>query len=126
VHSLFPGWRFSLGDSVAAGGLHGALLVGPAVPSGRWAQDLPALRLVLSRDGEVVETGRGENVLGGPLSALRHLVDTLHTGGHPPLAAGEIVTTGTLTDAWPVRPGEVWTARYEGVPLEPITARFAR
>jgi 2-oxo-3-hexenedioate decarboxylase len=125
VHSVFPGWRFTLADSVAAGGLHGRLLLGPAVPAGPWAQSLPAVRLHLSRDGTEVETGEGTNVLGGPLSALRHLVETLAADGAPPLSAGEIVTTGTLTDAWPVRPGEHWQARFEGVPLADIEVRFA-
>jgi 2-oxo-3-hexenedioate decarboxylase len=32
------------------------------------------------------------------------------------LAAGEIITTGTLTAALPIRPGEEWTSRYEGLP----------
>ena len=33
-----------------------------------------------------------------------------------PLAAGEIVTTGTLTAAMPIKPGEGWSSRYEGLP----------
>ena len=45
---------------------------------------------------------------------------------NPPLAAGEIVTTGTLTLAHPVAPGETWTAGLTGVALEPLRVRFAR
>ena len=30
----------------------------------------------------------------------------------PPLAAGELVTTGTVTDAWPVAPGDTWSSDY--------------
>jgi len=33
-----------------------------------------------------------------------------------PLAAGEIITTGTLTAALPVRPRETWSSGYEGLP----------
>ncbi len=33
-----------------------------------------------------------------------------------PLAAGEVITTGTLTAALPVRPGETWSSGYEGLP----------
>jgi 2-oxo-3-hexenedioate decarboxylase len=41
--------------------------------------------------------------------ALAHLVQVLASQPAAPLlAAGEIVTTGTLTDAWPVTPGETW------------------
>jgi len=35
------------------------------------------------------------------------------------------LTTGTLTRALPVRPGETWTAAFDGVPLEGIAVRFA-
>ncbi len=48
-----------------------------------------------------MERGQGSNVLGGPLSALRHLVELLARDPHnPPLQAGEIITTGTLTRAF--------------------------
>lgn len=124
VHSIFPAWRFTLADSVAAGGLHGRLVLGPRTAAGDWARELVSARLHLLRGGVVMEMGEGANALGGPLSALRHLVETLAADGSPPLAAGEIVTTGTLTDAWPVRPGEDWSARLEGVPLAQISVRF--
>jgi 2-oxo-3-hexenedioate decarboxylase len=45
---------------------------------------------------------------------------------NPPLAAGEIVSTGTLTRALPVRPGETWTTRLIGIPLEGITLTFVK
>jgi 2-keto-4-pentenoate hydratase len=42
----------------------------------------------------------------------------------PPLAAGEIVTTGTITDAWPVAAGETWSSDYGALPIEGLTLRF--
>jgi 2-oxo-3-hexenedioate decarboxylase len=39
----------------------------------------------------------------------------------PPLAAGEIVTTGTLTDAWPVTPGETWRSDYGALRMAGLT-----
>jgi 2-oxo-3-hexenedioate decarboxylase len=64
--------------------------------------------------------------LGGPLSALRHLVALLARDPiNPPLAAGEIVTTGTLTRALPIAPGEIWTTALTGVGLAPLRVRFA-
>jgi hypothetical protein len=45
------------------------------------------------RDGAVVDRGHGANVLDGPLSALRHLVDLLARDPvNSPLATGDIVT----------------------------------
>jgi 2-oxo-3-hexenedioate decarboxylase len=130
VHSIFPGWKFTAPDTVAAFGLHGALLVGPRHSIARpadWSRRLSTFAIELKRDGMVIERGRGSNVLGGPLSALRHLVDLLaHDLVNPPLAAGEIVTTGTLTLAHPVASGETWRTRLTGVALDPLCVRFAR
>ena len=79
------------------------------------------------RDGAVAERGGGRNVLGaGPLAALGHLVDVLANDSvGPPLAAGEIVTTGTLTDALPVAAGEVWSMRLAGLSLPGLDLALA-
>src|SRR5215208_1328242 len=120
VQSIFPRWEFTLPDTVAAYGLHGKLLVGPrrslAVHGDNWLGNLSTFGIELKRDGTVVDQGRASNVLGGPLSALRHLVEVLANDPvNPPLAAGEIVNTGTLTRAFPVAPGETWTTEPEGI-----------
>lgn len=66
------------------------------------------------------------NVLDGPpLTALRHLVDILaHDAINLPLAAGEIVTTGTLTAVPPVAPQQRWSTRLAGVALRDIAVEF--
>jgi 2-oxo-3-hexenedioate decarboxylase len=130
VQSIFPRWEFTLPDTVAAYGLHGKLLIGSrhsiADTIDDWARDLSTFRIDLSRNGVVVDWGRASNVLGGPLSALRHLVEVLADDPvNPPLAAGEIVTTGTLTRAFPVAPGETWTTEPKGIALDGIAIRFA-
>jgi 2-oxo-3-hexenedioate decarboxylase len=87
---------------------------------------LSTFEIDLKRDGMFVDHGIATNVLGGPVSALRHLVDLLARDQvNPPLAAGEIVTTGTLTRALPVSAGETWTAELMGVALNGICVRFA-
>ena len=64
-------------------------------------------------------------MLGSPLMALAHLVDVLGgLPGHPPLEAGEIITSGTLTAALPTVPGQVWTTRIAGLELPPVTLRL--
>jgi 2-oxo-3-hexenedioate decarboxylase len=126
VQSPYPGWRFDTADAVAAGALHGRLIVGPRVPAGSVAPELlPELGLSLLRNGEPMESGRGANALGGPLAALGHLVETLAADpAAPPLAAGEMVSTGTLTDAFPVAGQETWTAAFDP-PLGALTVTFA-
>jgi 2-keto-4-pentenoate hydratase len=64
-------------------------------------------------------------VLGSPLSALRHLLAVLEKQPWAkPLAPGEILTTGTLTDAQPVKPGEKWHTRLEGLDLPGMVLEF--
>ena len=125
VQSIFPGWKFSAPDTVAAFGLHGALLIGPRHSIGayaeEWSRTLSTFEIDLKRDGMVVDHGRALNLLGGPVSALRHLVDILARDQiNPPLSAGEIVTTGTLTRALPVSAGETWTTGLTGIALDGI------
>src|ERR1700693_1170567 len=129
VQSIFPGWKFSAPDTVAAFGLHGALLIGPghsiAAHPEDWSRTLATFEIDLKRDGTVVDHGRAANVLDGPVSALRHLVDILvRDQVNPSLAAGEIVTTGTLTRALPVSAGETWTTELTGVGFDGICVRF--
>lgn len=123
-----PGWKTSLAHSTAANGLHGRLIVGAPVPPEEMAdlaRMLPGIGLELRKGETVVDRGSGENVLGSPLLALGHLVELLGRQPEaPPLAAGEIISTGTLTDAHPVAPGETWSTRISGIPLNGLTVRF--
>jgi 2-oxo-3-hexenedioate decarboxylase len=129
VQSIYPGWRITGADAVAGFGMHAALLIGerhPVRPGGDWLRALSSLSIELMRNGEVVDKGQGSDVLDGPLSALRHLVGVLADDRvNPPLAAGEIVTTGTLTRAFPIAPGEAWATHLTGVALGPISLTLA-
>jgi 2-oxo-3-hexenedioate decarboxylase len=128
VQSPFPGWKFKLADCTAVNGLHGRLLVGRRVPLRELPQlaaALPKLRVELLRNGEPVDRGIGANVLDSPLAALGYLVEVLRRQPEaPPLAPGEVISTGTITDAHPVRPGETWSTRLDGLPLPGMTVRF--
>jgi 2-keto-4-pentenoate hydratase len=130
VQSIFPAWKFSPADTVAADALHAALLVGPRHPvRGRedeWLRTLSTFEIELSRDGALMDHGQATNVMEGPLSTLRYLMELLANDPvNPPLAAGEIISTGTLTRAMPCVRGETWTATPKGIALDGITLRFA-
>lgn len=117
VDTHFAGWRFAAADTVADFALHGRLFVGPRVPVARFDRDrvaaeLAATRVVLACDGRDVEEGRADIVLDGPLHALRLWVDAMAAQPQRwPIAAGDIVSTGTITDAAPLHPGERWQTR---------------
>jgi len=132
VQSHMPGWVFTAGDTVADCGLHARLLVGAKVPPAQVGRDahefdqrLADARVSLKRGDEVVETGSGANVLDGPLRALHHFLQALRDcPGATDLQPGDVVTTGTWTDAWPVAAGQQWTAAFDA-PLSPLRVTFA-
>lgn len=130
VQSIYPGWRFTVADCIADGGLHGGLFVGPkriVSDSERegLALALSRLTLSLSRDGEIVDSGIGANVLDGPVQALGHLVTVLADDRlNPPLHKGEVITTGTLTRAFPVMPGERWSTTIDGFDLPGLSVEI--
>lgn len=130
VQSLFPGWRFAAPDTVAGFAMHGAYLLGPRVPvapgdAADWVRRLADFHVTLQRGGEVIDRGHARDVLDGPLTALRHLVALLDRDpDNPPLAAGEFVTTGTVTRAFDIRPGEHWQTLVEGLPLPGLRLDF--
>jgi len=130
VQSHFPDWKFSAADCAAAFGLHGVLVIGAPLAITDANRDglaaaLPTFQVTLSRGGEVIDRGTGANVLGSPVHALAHLAQVLSTQAWAPaLAAGEIVTTGTITDAWPVKAGESWASDYGSLGIEGLTLGF--
>jgi 2-keto-4-pentenoate hydratase len=131
VQSHLAGWKFDAPDTVADGGLHARLLVGRRVPVRDIAADavgldaaLAGAGVTLARDGEALDQGKGVAVLDGPVQALWHFVQAHRAcPGTPPLQAGDIVTTGTWTDAWPVAPGQTWHGAFDA-PLSPLTLRL--
>lgn len=132
VQSHLPDWKFVPPDTVADGALHARLLVGRRTPVRELARSAAALdtllaqaRVSLLKDARAVEEGQGSNVLDSPLRALQHFTQTLRAcPGAPDLQAGDVITTGTWTDAWPVAPGEHWSARFTS-PLPSLSVHFA-
>jgi 2-oxo-3-hexenedioate decarboxylase len=125
VSSIFAEWKFEAADAVAGFGVHAGLITCGRVPisaADDWVDRLAHFEVELCCDGELVAKGKGADVLGSPLSALRHLNELLFDPAYgPPLSAGEVVTTGTLTLAMPVRAGQIWTATPTGIQLPSIT-----
>ncbi|OGA58732.1 MAG: hypothetical protein A3F77_08855 [Betaproteobacteria bacterium RIFCSPLOWO2_12_FULL_67_28] len=128
VQCHHPEWKVTIADCCADNGLHGRLVMGPPmkveeIPG--LADALPAAEVMLRKGGTVVDRGSGANVLGSPLLALAYLIEVLAAQPDaPPLAAGEIISTGTLTDAHPVAPGETWSTSFAGLPLQGLTLQF--
>lgn len=122
VQSHRPDWKFTAAETIADSALHARLLIGRPMPIAELGNDAQALDrclaasgLTLELDGQVVDRGQGSQVLDSPLRALHHFLGELrHCPGAPDLRPGEVVTTGTWTDAWPVQAGQAWRATFSG------------
>ncbi len=131
VQSHLPGWKFTVADAVADGGLHARLLVGRKVPvrdiaasAEAFDQHLATATVSLMQDGKPIEQGQGANVLEGPLHALHYFIHELRNCPNAPdLQAGDVITTGTWTDAWPVSAGQTWSAQFSA-PLSRLDVTF--
>lgn len=125
VHTHFADWRFLAADTVADFALHGRLFIGPHISAAQWptlAADTAALQVELSCDGKPVDSGVGAVVLDGPLHALRLWVDAMAQHSPQwPIVPGDVVTTGTITDAWALQAGQCWSTRLNAGPLQALT-----
>jgi 2-oxo-3-hexenedioate decarboxylase len=130
VQSHFPDWKFTAADCTAAFGLHAALVIGAPFQVSDTNRDaivamLPTFRVTLRKGDAVTDTGVGSNVLDSPALAVAHLANVLAAYPRlPPLEAGELITTGTITDAWPVARGETWSSDYGALPVAWIELTF--
>ena len=131
VDCHFANWRFKSADSAADQSLHWRLIVGKphVINSGEIAKlavQIQDCQVALKCNGQIRDRGVGSNALDHPALALAFLADMLATQPEfDALAAGEIVTTGTLTAALPVKRGETWTSEISGLALEPLTLTFS-
>jgi 2-keto-4-pentenoate hydratase len=132
IDCVYADWKFQPSDFVAAYGLHAALIVGEPLPVeaaivDTLAGQLAAFKLTLSKDGQPVAEGSGKNALRSPALCLGELASALaRQPGADPLAAGELVSSGTLTESQPIAPGETWTAVVDGLALPRLTLRSDR
>jgi 2-keto-4-pentenoate hydratase len=129
VHTHFDDWRFAAADTVADFALHGRLFIGQRVPVVRFeylGRELATLKVTLSKDGREVDSGCASIVLDGPLDALHTWLLAMQRQPHGwAIEPGHVVTTGTITDAWPMAPGERWQTTLSDARLPGLTLRTA-
>lgn len=103
VDSVYTDYRFRIEDNTADGSSAAQVVLGADLPSG---VDLAAIEVVLEHNGQRVATATGTAAMGHPAEGVAWLAR------RQPLAAGELVITGGLTAAVPLRPGDVCAARF--------------
>jgi 2-keto-4-pentenoate hydratase len=110
-------WKVTLEECTSLNALHARLVVGTPMP---FDARIAEIEVVLTKNGDPVDRGKGTNVLDSPVLALGHLVSMLKE----PLRPGEIISTGTLTDAHPIAAGETWSTRFSVLPMQGLELRF--
>jgi 2-oxo-3-hexenedioate decarboxylase len=127
IDCVYPDWKFTPADFVAAFGLHRALIVGSpevVVPDNiaGLVDRLSAFKIKLLRNEQIVEEGSGKNSLRSPALCLAELAAAVsQQPGAEPLAAGDLVSSGTLTESRPIVSGESWRAVVDGLELPALT-----
>jgi 2-keto-4-pentenoate hydratase len=111
VDSRIADWRIKLADTVADLASNGAVAMSDdLVPLGDL--DPRLIGMVLTRDGELVDTGAGAAALGDPLVVVAWLANTLAENGIA-LEPGHLVMTGALHAAVPMAAGDVFRAEFD-------------
>jgi 2-keto-4-pentenoate hydratase len=119
VDSRFADWRIRLADTVADLASNGAVAVSSRLVS-LAGLDPRLIGMVLTRSGELVDTGAGAAALGDPVAVVAWLANTLGEMGAG-LEVGQLVMTGALHEAVPMRAGDVFRAEFGR--LGPVTVR---
>jgi 2-keto-4-pentenoate hydratase len=112
LDSRYENYRFTIPDVVADNTSAGRYVVGAPVPLGDI--DLRLVGVVLEHNGEVFGTASGAASLGHPAAAVAWMVRSLAAHGEG-LRAGEIVLSGGLTAAAPLRTGDVVVASIDRI-----------
>ncbi len=112
VESRFSTWPLmGVLSAIADNGVHRQLVLGNEIVN--WSQQqVEDAQVSLTANGRIVREGCATNVDGGPFSVVAWLANHLNSMGIT-LMAGEVITTGVMTDIYDSVPGEELLAEYD-------------
>ncbi|HEY4277218.1 MAG TPA: fumarylacetoacetate hydrolase family protein [Conexibacter sp.] len=120
IDSRVADWKIRLVDTVADNGSSGRFVVAPTLTP-LAGIDLRLIGCVLTRNGELADTGAGAAALGNPLRCVAWLANKLGEFGQG-LRAGDVVLSGALHAAVDVQAGQ--TVRAEFARLGAVSIHF--
>jgi 2-oxo-hept-3-ene-1,7-dioate hydratase len=98
-----------------------AIVTGPAVPLPA-DLDLGSVRVEMKRNGEIVESALGRDVIDNQIDSLLWLAKHLSSHGQQ-LRAGHKIMTGTFTKPTPIAAGDHWETSFTA--FGTVTASFS-
>ena len=110
VDSRIKDWKIKLEDTIADNASCGLYVLGEKKLK-LDDVDLKSVTMQLLRNGEVVNEGKGTDVLGDPAICVAWLANKLFEYGIT-LKAGEIILSGALSAAVVAEPGDDFTVRF--------------
>jgi 2-keto-4-pentenoate hydratase len=120
IDSRFDGWNITLCDTIADNASSARVVLGGRrMPPSEI--DLRLIGVVVSKNGEIIDTGASGAVLGNPATAVAWLANKLHGFGVR-LQPGHIVMPGSCTRAHDVAAGDSIVAEFAS--LGAVTVRF--
>jgi len=121
VDSRVADWRIKLVDTVADNASSGLIVTGGSL---RKVDDLDLrlLGVVVTRRGELLDTGAGAAALGNPARCVAWLANKLAAFGDS-LRPGDVVLPGAVHKMVPVVPGDFFRADFAH--LGAVTVRFS-
>ena len=110
IDSRISDWDIALVDTIADNASCGAIAVGTS-PLDLDPADLGKVRCSLRINGEIRQSGTGQDVMGDPVAALAWLANILGEEGSG-IEAGQLVLPGSFTGALPVVAGQSASADF--------------
>ena len=130
VQSAYKNWKFKAPDTIAAFGLHGALIYEklidiPKNSINEFIEFLNDFDLSLFCDGALIEKGLSKNILNkNPLEALRQMDKIIKKYNLTPLKNNDLVSTGTLTKPYDIKEKQKWSFESKSKFLNNFSVKF--
>ena len=120
VDSRIADWKIKLVDTIADNASFGGYCLGKKQLNVKEC-DLKALHMDFYKNGKLINSGKGTDVLGDPAFCVAWLANKMGEFGIP-LKKGEVVLSGAFSAALPAAKGDIFEARF--TQLGSVSCRF--